>query len=283
MKFNIIVGNPPYNEGLYINFQSLINKLEPCFASYITPVGFIRLNNNFNNHLRSIVHYKKCSDIFKNILIVSGVCYYLYDSTYDNRINGCNIKSVYNKKHTLSSSRLINNQLDNIVNTVLIKNKHKNKYNYDEFIRQYNVVITNFNSGGLLKGSVRTPVSFVYDKHNVKNISYGYIIQSSDNIDECINFGNWLNSKLMSYIVSFITVNDGFTHNYKKLLNNVYFDDSFVNKKLTDDEIFDAYEVSEDHRNFINGIVNKKRPMIFYNRYIEDDNARQYFDSINHF
>lgn len=107
MKFNAIVGNPPYQENLGNNggnaslskqlFPMFITntiKLNPHYISLVTPSkwfsakaqdgSFIKLREYVknNNHFVKIFNYMDNKDLFPNVYIGS-VNYYLFDSSYN--------------------------------------------------------------------------------------------------------------------------------------------------------------------------------------------------------
>ena len=108
MKFDAIVGNPPYTEivekdvknssaskQLFPTFIISSIKMNPKYVSLITPsrwfvggeqAGYFPKLRNFlkeNNHICKLVHYTDYNDIFPNVTIPGGVSYFLYDSTFN--------------------------------------------------------------------------------------------------------------------------------------------------------------------------------------------------------
>lgn len=103
LKFDAIVGNPPYQEmdggaqasasPIYQHFVTTSKAINPEYISFIMPtrwyVGGKGLDS-FREEMLSDVHLKvlyDCltpEDIFPNTNIRGGVCYYLWDSSYDN-------------------------------------------------------------------------------------------------------------------------------------------------------------------------------------------------------
>lgn len=111
MKFNVIVGNPPYQKNigslsnkslskqLYPDFMIMAIKLQPDFLSLITPSrwftadaqdnSFVRLRDFIrdNNHISKIVNYLNGKDVFSEINLSGGVNYFLYDSRYSGDVS----------------------------------------------------------------------------------------------------------------------------------------------------------------------------------------------------
>lgn len=103
MKFNAIVGNPPYQQmggsggtndaSIFQLFCGIATKLAPEYVSMIIPSkwfsgGRDNLLKPFREamlsggHLMKLVAYADSSDIFSNVEIKGGICYYLEDAKY---------------------------------------------------------------------------------------------------------------------------------------------------------------------------------------------------------
>lgn len=106
MNFDIIVGNPPYQESdggagasarpIYNYFVNISKKLNPKYVSLIIPsrwyVGGKGLDD-FRKDMVNDVHIKELhdcltpDDIFPNTNNRGGICYWLWDKDYDNERN----------------------------------------------------------------------------------------------------------------------------------------------------------------------------------------------------
>lgn len=118
MKFDVIVGNPPYQLStggsgvqaipLYDKFVLQAKKLNPKYLTMIVPArwysgGFgldsFRDEMLRDNRLRQIVDYPEASDAFSGVQIKGGVCYFLWD-----RDNPGKVKVSTFKKDKIVSS-----------------------------------------------------------------------------------------------------------------------------------------------------------------------------------
>lgn len=139
MKFDAIVGNPPYQETisnndsnrslskqLFPEFIKLTIKLNPKYSSLITPSrwftgeaqdgSFISLRKfvKEHNHFVSIYNYSIASNVFNNVWIAGGVNYYLYDRDYSGKVDFYTCNNIKKEKQTRD---LFEEGLDIVINS----------------------------------------------------------------------------------------------------------------------------------------------------------------------
>jgi hypothetical protein len=118
MRFNAIVGNPPYQEiisnnkknsslskQLFPTFIMATMRLKPDYSSLITPSrwfkgnaqdkSFIKLREFLmeNNHIKKIVNYTDERELFNNVTIAGGINYYLFEKDYSGDIEFVEVKN----------------------------------------------------------------------------------------------------------------------------------------------------------------------------------------------
>ncbi|MHB0756135.1 Eco57I restriction-modification methylase domain-containing protein [Polaribacter sp. M15] len=103
MKFDAIVGNPPYQESdggaqasakpIYHHFVNIAKKLKPTYISMIMPTRWYAGGRGLNDFREQMLNDTKISElhdflkpdvIFHNINLRGGICYLLWDSQHDN-------------------------------------------------------------------------------------------------------------------------------------------------------------------------------------------------------
>src|SRR5690606_33959756 len=102
MKFDVIVGNPPYQlsdgghgrsaKPLYHKFIQQAKKLNPKYLTMIVPDRWFAGGKGLNEfrdemlndkRFRKIVDYTSASDVFPGADVPGGVCYFLWDNSYN--------------------------------------------------------------------------------------------------------------------------------------------------------------------------------------------------------
>lgn len=139
MKFDAVVGNPPYQETisnndanrslskqLFPEFIKLTIKLNPKYSSLITPSrwftgeaqdgSFVSLRKFIkeHNHFVSIYNYSIASNVFNNVWIAGGVNYYLFDREYSGKVDFYICNNIKKEKQTRD---LFEEGLDIVINS----------------------------------------------------------------------------------------------------------------------------------------------------------------------
>ena len=117
MKFDVVVGNPPYNNDIYLDFVTLGHRLSTQYTLMITPAKWQakggRKNEDFRTnivpYISEIAYYPNEKDIF-NISLSGGLSYFLIDKVNEN-IQNRFIKIVRGGDVQLAKWRLSDIQL----------------------------------------------------------------------------------------------------------------------------------------------------------------------------
>lgn len=148
MKFDVIVGNPPYqlNDGgfgrsaspIYNRFVEQAKKLNPRYLTMIIPSrwfgggkGLDEFRSKMLNddHIRKIVDFEDSSEVFPGVSVAGGICYFLWEQ---NSTGPCEIVNMHNGIQAVSTRRLNehntfirHSQAVPIVRKVLAKNEKR--------------------------------------------------------------------------------------------------------------------------------------------------------------
>jgi hypothetical protein len=85
MKFDVVIGNPPYTDDVYLDFVMLGHKLSKQYDIWITPAKFIAKKelNSLEYYFKNLVVYLEAQEIF-DIRNLDGIVYYLLDKNNNN-------------------------------------------------------------------------------------------------------------------------------------------------------------------------------------------------------
>lgn len=122
MKFDVIIGNPPYqlSDGgngvsatpIFQHFVSQAIKLNSRYVSMIIPARWYAGGKGLNDfremmlsdkHMKNLVDYESSKDCFAGVNIAGGICYFLRDREYT---GDCEITNVVSTGNTIAKRPL---------------------------------------------------------------------------------------------------------------------------------------------------------------------------------
>ena len=96
MKFDVVIGNPPYNNDMYLDFVELGHKMAKDYSLWITPAKFVAKKelSSLYPYMVNFTFYPEAQEIF-DIRNLDGIAYYLIGKTVQSTCLVCNkIKKV---------------------------------------------------------------------------------------------------------------------------------------------------------------------------------------------
>jgi hypothetical protein len=133
MKFNAIVGNPPYMEmdggaqasakPIYNQFVDIAKKIKPQFISMIIPTRWYSGGKGLDEFRESMLNDKRIvtlhdylnpEQVFPKTNIRGGICYFLWDSSYDNHLNLTKVVTHKENKEPISVMRSLKSNVSDI-------------------------------------------------------------------------------------------------------------------------------------------------------------------------
>lgn len=173
MKFDVVIGNPPYNRGMDLDFVNLGFDLCKKYCVMITPAKWQTAADDYRGcasktidykgfreklvpHMSKVVFYPDCLDIFE-IAQNDGITYYILDKNKE-KDEECVVENRCIRQEYFNSieTRTINNRetLHNIGNKIIEYLGKYRKFNYynSTIIKSYYVATTALFSNSLGQG-----------------------------------------------------------------------------------------------------------------------------------
>lgn len=286
MKFNVVIGNPPYNRGMDLDFVKLGFDLCTDYCVMITPAKWQTAADDYKGcasktidykgfreqlvpHMSKVVFYPDCKDVF-NIRQTDGITYFILSRDKHNQcniINKCKLVDVFNNERNRSilNRETLNNWGSDIIN-------HLGNYTNWKFPRlagakKYKVVCnmlmatTKSDSSAIVsvgerKTVVIAPPKIVDGKY--KEEQGVQAIFESDSLDECKSFVSWLNTKFTRF---FVLIN---ISKLGSILTDDYF--RFVpappsgkfDHIYTDEELYKAFNLPQEYIDVIEAVIKER-------------------------
>ena len=225
MKFDVVVGNPPYNNDMYVDFVLKGHELARQYDIWITPAKFVGKNDTKNKMFRdsmlksidTIVLYIHTHEVF-SVLSDGGIAYYLCDKSSHNTTkvkNICNevpklVPSLDVRIHDKDISKY---SLLNISDAILDKLHSVNFTQYhpiDRAENEWNFYLTSqFGGSGAPTNRffATDGKALVLSKYEI--LSRGVkpssgtvsLLFSSSSKQECENYLSWIYSKFVRFML----------------------------------------------------------------------------------
>lgn len=281
MKFDVVIGNPPYNKGMDIDFINLGFELSTKYCVMITPAKWQTAEDNqriaskmtygqFRKkivpHMSNVVFYPDCKDVF-DIYQCDGICYYLIDS--NNIYDKCKVTNIsYNRSYInrVETRSILNREsLWNIGNEIVeyLGDTSKIEMQTGENCRYH--VMTNSQLSGYDWFIPEGPrycltVSVIVDTKNgeswsgLKTLSFG-----SDDIKECESFISYINTRFVRFLVAItlsgeIGLPTSNTFRFVPAPPSGRFDHIY-----TDDELYKDFNLPQKYIDVIEAVIKERK------------------------
>lgn len=267
MKFDVVIGNPPYNNDIYLDFVTLGHSLASQYTCMITPAKWQAKSGDKNEKFRKdivpymskVVFYPDARDIF-DIKMQGGVCYYLIGKTVADIVK---ISNICSKNKLLNSSQIrpLSGTLYNSIVSIFEKiggNQLNNACTDTK--KKYGVFVINaFMNGAIMLESGNT---LLLGEMSIQELSCPIVkasekmIFSSDSKDECMSFISFASSKFIRFIA--FTLIDGQQPKFEKIWRFVP-DPGAFDHIFTDQELYQKYGLTPDEITIIESVIKERK------------------------
>lgn len=284
MKFDIVIGNPPYNRGIDIDFVALGYSLSSMFCSMITPakwqtaevdqrvtsnMAYCEFQTRLVPYIRELCFFPCCKDIF-DIFQVDGIVYFVMDKhRHDTAVvhNKCRSLEILNSTATRSivHRESLLNAGQEIYEYVFSRcGKHFELPNI-HYGDKYTVWLVDQCPGGCFSTVVKNKqtlfigrCTIVSSNGNYEPVSTEIKAFSSNSIDECFSFKSWLQSKFTQFFVAMNQnkVKGNFNPEGLRFVPappNGLFDHIY-----TDEELYKHFGLTDEHIAIIESVVKSR-------------------------
>lgn len=271
MDFDVVVGNPPYNNDMYLSFVMIGHKLAKQFTLMITPAKWQAKGGGQNDlfrkevvpYMSKIVFYPDSRDVF-DIQLQGGISYYLVGEhiEIEKKLNVyCSInKQLESERNETCDGRIIfSNIVRRIIDKVSVENnlKYQRDRNLDN---KYVVAITNVYVGGgfLSKNSGNTLMiiqPYKQTNRNKRNADTTLLISFDD--ESCADsYIQYINSRLIRFLffVSCCGMHLNNDYSWRFVPDPGAFDHIF-----TDEELYKKYNLTDDEIKLIESVIKERK------------------------
>lgn len=272
MKFDIVIGNPPYNNDIYLDFINMANKLSRYSYSMIIPAKWQIKGGDKNEIFRKyilpfisdLVYYPNSKDVF-NIDCQGGVCYFAAAKEKQIKLKLSTLCKDQKLLETDGYEQIDITDLIILYNNT-VRNIIKKLGTYDKLCcmnkvidGNYNVAITNVYSeksctskSGSAYVTIKPYITTSSDKKN-EDTSF---LNSFDTEDEAKSYISYLETKFIRFmfLLAKTSLHMQSDNAWNFIPNPGSFDHIF-----TDDELYKKYNLDQDEINIIKSVIKERK------------------------
>jgi hypothetical protein len=293
MRINIVVGNPPYNDDLYIPFVEMGHQIAREYSCFITPAKWQEVDNkdskdkneNFRNtilpYFEKMVYYQVEGEIF-GINMSSGLAYYLigkhatdafelknkssyFDSfRHDNVLWNTktfpyNIKAVKIISKVVSTGNFVGFKFKGYKSKEFKVIAQKNRYNLGGSSNKCGRGIFYYNrseqDGVFQPGWVTCSLKMQKGSELILG-SQEFILESFDSELEAKSFMSYINSRLVRYInVTNLYGRRPYSYDSWRFVP----DPGTFDHIFTDQELYKKYNLTQEEINTIESVIKERK------------------------
>lgn len=270
VKFDVVIGNPPYNNDAYLDFVTLGHKLADKYTMMITPAKWQAKggakNKDFRReivpYMEKIVFYPDARDIF-DIDCQGGISHYTVGKNLTinkELVNKCNKNKGLESTETRSISVNNENVLLNKAFTILNKiNATKPLHFETKITDKFGVYILSvfmqganmLNTGNtLLLGKSHTEDRTQYSKGGSEKELY-----TSNSVGECKSFESYIQTKFVRFLCWLSVCQQNISDSLWRFVPATEaFDHIF-----TDAELYEKYNLTQEEINIIESVIKERK------------------------
>ena len=269
MRFDVVIGNPPYNKDIYLDFVTLGHTLASKYDCWITPAKWQAkggaknedFRKNIVPYMSKIVYYPYTKDVFA-VTVGGGITYYIIntkrnlDAQQLLELKSIDPKVIF-KNEIIYVNRYrktyFNNIYENIVSKVIDRRKQLTIGDYEE--APYYVEVSHLSAdkdkSNCMGGLVTTPF---YKSKSISNIQNIHTIFSGTE-EQCNSFISFVNTKTVRFLIMLSL--------YVPIINNICW--RFVpapkafDHIFTDQELYEEYKLTPEEINIIESVIKERK------------------------
>ena len=275
MKFDVVVGNPPYNNDMYLDFVQLGYNLlkDKGIMIMITPAKWQakggKKNEDFREkivpRMKEIVYYPYTQDVF-DVTVVGGITYY---SVYKECQEKCTVSIKKNSKEVFYEEEKFdiakgdkrhsyyNSKIEHIINkcaygTRLSKTIFIDEHKNGKYMVKMSHLADDKKKSSCIGGFILTPIYI----EEFGDAGQNKFILYRGTKEQCESFKSYVYTKFVRFMVAIGMCASSVrnTETWRFVPNPDAFDHIF-----TDDELYKKYNLTQDEINIIEAVVKERK------------------------
>lgn len=283
MKFDVVIGNPPYNRGIDLDFVNLGFDLCKKYCVMITPakwqtaegdqkiasktISYGEFREKLVPHMKKVVFYPDCKDVF-DIYQIDGITYYIMDK--NGTYNKCEVTNIGKARGDIYNGTKFRDirhgdSLLNIGYEIISSMEPYKKFKFPHIQGNKRfVVMTNTQASGYDWFIEHGPryllgISRILDtKEGQTHKGAARVVFESDNREECESFVSWINTRFTRFLIlpniSKLTLLDNHCFRFVPAPPSGKFDHIY-----TDEELYKAFNLPQKYIDVIEAVIKERK------------------------